>query len=170
MNEFFSILIDSVVESLTTPDPMLTLLIWGLYVGAMIGILFSLITRVGTYKAVNAVINAKATDRESARTLAQLGLEGKYFAKRALRPSSPVLKYVKAVRSRTDEKRESKSKFDGVLFWLPEEKRIGAEVRFREERHPVMTFIIAAVLLFIVACLAIRLVPQFIEVYSNIGG
>lgn len=170
MNEFFPLLFDSLVKSLTAPDQTLTLLIWGLYVGALIGILISLITRRSTHKAVSAIIKAKASDRDSARTIAQLGLDGSFFAKMALRPSSPVLKYVKAVRSRTDEKRKSKSKFDGVLFWLPEEKRIGAEVRFREERHPVMTFILAAVILFVAAFLAIKFVPQFIEVYSNIGG
>lgn len=164
MNEIISLLFDS----LTSPDPMLTLLIWGLYAGALIGILISLITRRGTHKAVSAIVKAKAVDRDSARTIAQLGLDGSYFAKRALRPSSPVLKYVKAFRPAAGEK--GKHKYDGVRFWLPEENRIGAEVRFREERRPVMTFILAAVILFAAAFLAIRFVPQFIEVYSSIGG
>lgn len=166
MNEYQ--LINSLIKSLTAPDPTLTLLIWGLYAGALIGIVISLITRRSTYKAVSAIIKAKAADRDSAQTIAQLGLDGSFFAKRALRPSSPVLKYVKAFRTKTEEKH--KNKYDGVRFYLPEENRIGAEVRFREERHPVMTLIIAAIVLFIVAFLAIRFVPQFIEVYSNIGG
>lgn len=164
MNEIISLLLDS----LSAPDPMLTLLIWGLYAGALIGILISLITRRGTHKAVSAIMKANAVDRDSACTISQLGLDGSYFAKRALRPSSPVLKYVKASHPTAEEK--GKNKYDGVRFWLPEENRIGAEVRFREERRPVMTFILAAVILFAAAFLAIKFVPQFIEVYSSIGG
>lgn len=96
MNEIISLLLDS----LSAPDPMLTLLIWGLYAGALIGILISLITRRGTHKAVSAIMKANAVDRDSACTISQLGLDGSYFAKRALRPSSPVLKYVKHLTRR----------------------------------------------------------------------
>lgn len=131
----------------------LPLIVWGIYVGVLIAIVLSLVSRVYSYKLIYALICAKAFDRESAQTFQDLGIKNLFIYKLIFRRSSPLRKYIK---------------YDGKEMYLPEERRIGAEVRFSKERHPVMTFVFAAVALFIVACFVIVLLPQILDAYRTV--
>jgi hypothetical protein len=53
-------------------------------------------------------------------------------------------------------------------FYIPEENRIAAEMRYRGSKHnPIVTFIGAAVLLFGVAYLTYTYLPGLLDSYSD---
>ena len=135
-------------------DSMITLIVWGVYIGVMIGIALALVTRVHSHKLVGALIREKAGDPSTARSFEQLGIKKSLIYRIVFRKDGPVRKYVK---------------FNGREMYIPEDKRIGAELRFSEERHPIMTFVFAAIVFFAAAMFASAYIPQLLEAYSKIG-
>ena len=161
-------------------------LVGGLYVGILLGVLFSLIVRVHSHKIVKALSEHGAADRESAATLAELGLE-KNRVVRGLLKTDGSLRRVVACANETEfpeKKRSALSRFwhDRILrnppspetdfsaarFYLPEEKRITAELRFSAEKHPVRSFILAAAGLFALALFTIFVLPELLTMFDNL--
>lgn len=156
MKEFFTLLIAAIKES----DSSLVVAVWGICGGILLAVVVSLIARTSSHRLVSAVMRAGAVDRASAKSLGELGLKKAPFVKLWSRDGSAVMKYLSKT---TDE--------NGVeRLYLTEEKRIGAELRFSRERHPIVSFILAAVVLFAVAVAALYLIPDLVNAYSGIGG
>lgn len=163
----------------------LPLIIWGLYIGIMLGVLGSIIVRMYSNKIISALTKHGACDESSARTLAELGLKKQFFILKMLRDDSALRRsvtvtgegaykakasgkladfwYGKFLRDDAPEKLD----FDAAKFYLPEEKRVGAELRFQLEGHPIRSFIIAAVGLFAVAVFANFAVPELLQMLDN---
>lgn len=141
-------------SAFNSSDTMILLIVWGIYIGLMAGIALSLVTRVYSHRLVGALLREKASDPSSARSFEQLGIKKNFIYKLIFRKDGPLRKYIK---------------YNGKEMYLPEEKRIGAELRFSEERHPIMTFVFAAIVLFAVACFAAVYIPQLISAYAEIG-
>ncbi|MBQ4354123.1 MAG: hypothetical protein IJC71_04440 [Clostridia bacterium] len=160
------------------------LIIWGLYIGIVLGVLGSIICRIYSSRIITALVKNGCTDEASAKTLSELALGNTYFIRRMLREdsslrravmmsgdaSSPVqagkLKtfwYTKFLRDDLPVKTD----FSNARFWLPEEKRPGAELRYQIEGHPVLSFIFAAAALFAVAMFANFAIPELLQMLDN---
>ena len=150
MNEFFEKIFDI---SLDGGKPSLPLIVWAVYAGVMIAIALSLVSRVYSYKLVYALMAAKAETSDTAKSFAGLSLRKCLIYKLIFRPGTPLSKYIK-----TSE--------NGM--YLPEEKRIGASIRFSREKHPVMTFVFALVAFFAVGCFVIIFLPQILDAYNSV--
>lgn len=161
------------------------IIVWGLYIGIMIGVLGALITRVYSNRLISALVKAGATDSDSAVRIDDLDVKGKAFIKYMLRPGT-ALNRILEVSNRDQFPAKEHSKlakfwhekflseeipekipFDVAKFYLPEDKRIGAELRFSVEEHPVRNFILAAVGLFAVACFAVFAIPELLTMFDN---
>ncbi|MGN1408614.1 MAG: hypothetical protein ACI4XJ_00395 [Eubacteriales bacterium] len=160
------------------------IIIIGISVGLLIGIAFSLVCRVVSGKVIKALKNAEAVDEDSARTIAELGLSKVCFIKTMLKPDSALYRAVGCVGGFTGEsagglrkfwhekfiRDDNPVKFDfgTAKFYLPEEKRISAELRFTEEKHPVRSFVLSAVLITAVCIFAIYAVPELLTMFDNL--
>ncbi len=161
------------------------IIVWGLYIGIVLGVLFALITRVHANRLITALVKAGAVDETHAVRIDDLDIRGKALIKYMLRPGTalartvvisnpeefPVKEHSKFSRfwheKFLSEEIPEKTPFDVAKFYLPEEKRIAAELRFTVEKHPVRSFILAAVGLFAVACFAVFAIPELLTMFDN---
>lgn len=160
------------------------IIIWGLYIGIMLGTLGSILFRVYSSKIIKAITACGASDENSAKTLEELGLAKTPLVKKYLKDDSilrrlvlvcgdshksdtsnslKVFWYEKFNRTDVPEKID----FENAKFYIPEENRAAAELRFREESHPVCSFILAAVVLLAAAVFAIYALPQLLTMLDN---
>ncbi len=157
----------------------------GLYAGILLGVLFSLIVRVNAHRVVKALSDAGATTRDDAKTLAQLGLAKNRAVRRMLATDGSMRKVVLCANESEFPERKltglqkfwrekilrdplpPKTDFEIARFYLPEEKRITAEVRYAVEGHPVRNFILAAVGLTAAAVFTILALPELLAMFDN---
>ncbi len=140
----------------------MSVIVLGLAVGMLIAAILSLIFKSASGKVVRALIDGGACDKESAKTVAELGLSKVKFLKTVLKPNSALFKAVACVWDG-----EGKLDYATARFYLPEEKRISAELRFAEERHPVRVGILAVVLTAAAAAFAIFVIPELLTMLDN---
>lgn len=162
----------------------LALIVGGICGGLLIGVLVSLISRVNSYRIIAALKSAGATDEGSAKTLAELGLSRKHILKRMLSGESPVKKLLGVAGDGAYAAKRGKIasfwygkflkmevppkiSFDYARFYLTEENRISAELRFKRERHPVMSFIFAFIVLVGAAVFAVYVIPELLQMLDN---
>ena len=160
------------------------IIIWGIYIGILLGTLGSIMFRVYTSKIIKALIKNSAFDESSAKTAAELGLGKKAFIHHYLKDDSAIRRYVlvtgeshKTVKTNAfntfwyekflKTELPQKMDFENAKFYLPEENKIGAELRFIEERHPVRSFIIAAIVMLAAAIFAIYALPELLVMFDN---
>lgn len=134
--------------------PSIALVIWCIYLGIMIAVVLSLVSRVYSHRLVAALIRSGAQSPDTAKSFGALNLRKNLIYRYIIRKNSPLRKYIK---------------YNGSEMYIPEDRRIGAELRFSEERHPIMTLVFSAIVFFIAASLVIIYLPQFLDVYKTIG-
>ena len=160
------------------------IIIWGLYIGVVLGTLGSILFRVYSGRIIKALINSGADAENSAKTLAELGLSKNFLVRKYLKDDSVLRRSVLICGEshlppsqnkfkifwyetflRTDIPR--KTNFNTAKFYLPEENRSAAELRFREESHPVRNFILAAAGLLAVAIFVSYALPELLTMLDN---
>jgi len=160
----------------------LDVLLWSIYGGIMIGVLSSLLYRVSTHSFVNAMIQAGATDEQNAVTLDSLDFRGKWYIKRQLRAGTSFSRMFVCTNADTFPKKKRSAvgrfflgddapaviPFETAKFYLPEERRITAELRFTEEKAPVRTFILCAAVLAVVIGAATFFAPELLQMLDNL--
>lgn len=167
-------------------SPSFLFLVGALYVGILLGVLSALILRVHSHRIVKALTEHGAADRESAATLEQLGLKDNRFVRSLLKSDSALRRTVLcANESEFREKKPSAltrfwrdkilhnplppdTDFEVARFYLPEEKRITAELRYSEEKHPVRSFVLAALGLLALAAFTIFVLPELLTMVDNL--
>ena len=137
-------------------------IIVGLAVGLLVGIVLSLICKSVAGKVVKSLGQHGAVDESSAKTVEELELSKVAFLKSVLKPGSALFKAVSCTDSG-----EKKIDYSTARFYLPEEKRISAETRFAEEKHPVRNGILAVILVTAVAAFAIFAIPELLTMLDN---
>ena len=164
----------------------LELLLWSVYAGIVLGVGSSLLYRVYTHSFVNAVIQSGALDEDHAVTLDSLNFRGKWYIKRQLNSGNSLSRMFVFTNADTFPKKKCgklarfwREKFLGdeiptvipfetAKFYLPEERRITAELRFTEEKAPLRTFIIAAAVLGVAIAAALVAVPELLQMLDNL--
>lgn len=166
----------------------LEILLWSVYAGIIVGVGSSLLYRVCTHSFVNAVIQAGALDENNAVTIDSLDFRGKWYIKRQLRSgnASSLSRMFVCTNADTFPKKKcgrlarfwhekflgdeipTKIPFETAKFYLPEERRIAAELRFTQEKAPLRTFIIAAAALAAVIAAATVAVPELMTMLDNL--
>lgn len=169
-------------------DGSLEVLLWSVYAGIIVGVGSSLLYRVYTHSFVDAVIKAGALDEDHAVTLGSLDFRGKWYIKRQLRAGSAGSLSRMFVFTNADTFPKKKCTrlgrfwrekflgdeippeipFDTAKLYLPEERRVAAELRFTEEKAPLRTFLLSAVLLAVVIAAATVAVPELMTMLDNL--
>ncbi len=160
-------------------------IIWGLYAGILLGVLYSLVMRVNSHKVVKALTEHGASTKSTAKTLAELGLANNRVAKRLLAGGSSMRRVVLCANESDFPPRQltglrkfwreiflrdplpPETDFTIARFYLPEEKRAAAEARYTVEGHPVRNFILAAVGLTAAALFTMFALPELLKLVDN---
>ena len=162
-------------------------IVWGICAGILLGVLLSLVYRVHANKLVAALIGHGACDREHAQTLADLGLGKNRVIRHMLGENGSMTSIVSCANEEEFPPRRisklrrfwhekivhgdplpPKTDFTVARFYLPEEKRITAELRFPTEKHPVRSFLLAALGLLALSVFTIFVLPELLTMFDNL--
>ena len=160
-------------------------IIGGIYIGILLGVALSLIVRVHSHRIVKALVDRGALDRDHAATLDDLGLGKNPFVRRMLREDGSLRRLVLCANEEDFPERKlsplrrfwhdkflrdplpPKTDFALARFYLPEEKRVTAEVRFPAEGHPVRSFVLALIGLSAAAAFTVFALPELLAMLDN---
>ncbi len=165
-------------------DLSLPLIIWGICVGIALGVVYALVCRTASGRLVRALVRSGASDDASAKTLAELGLSKNLLARSLLKEGSSMRRSVMMTEGSFKEEKASKWKifwyktflrdeipqkidFSRAKFYLPEENRIQAEVRYPAEKHPVFSGVLAVILLIGTGVFATFALPELLQMLDN---
>ena len=127
-------------------------------------------------KVVRALVAAEANSPETALTLSELGLEKNFLVRSALKGKNGVRKLVNEVGDRivmlpdgsSYFERDSKLDLSDARFYIREENRIRAELRYSTKGSDIFMLIISIIVYFGVAWLIVILVPVIFDLFSKV--
>ena len=133
------------------PQVTYPVVIWGIYAGVALGAIISVLSRFSTGNTVRALLAEGATDKQSAKTAAELGLTG--LSRRALRGSLCGKLFIVANpleaevprRGKPSPYKKAKLDMSVARFYLPKEREYEALERF--PRQSIVKLVLALVLL-----------------------
>lgn len=144
-------------------------------IGILLASLYMLYQKLVPGNIVRAILQAKAHTPESAKTLTELGLDKNPLYRFELRRNAVLKKTV--LRAAEQASKESESESEGKdaentaeeeRFYIPEEDKYRAEVRFDKEGNGVMGLVVTAVLTVVLAILLIKLTPAVLGMIDNL--
>ncbi|MBR5528277.1 MAG: hypothetical protein IKV97_04675 [Clostridia bacterium] len=162
-----------------TDQSTLATFVWVVFLGVCFGAFYAYYHRRLLGDILRTFIAYGADSEQNALTLANIGYgEGikHTFAKFALRRSSVLRKTIHTVY---EEKAPVKKDPDELFakapklpceqrYYIPEEKRITAEIRYDGKGTTASTLIITVAVFFAVAIIAVSLLPWIIRNYHNL--
>jgi len=173
----------------------LRLTVLGIFIGTVIACIAMAYHKQVLGGAVRKLITEKATSPESAKTLEELGYKKNFILRNAFARSTSLRRFVKCVgeeefyreqnekREEHEKKREndkSLAKFKELeylvdvssdKFYVPEDARVRAEVRFEKKGSGVLSTIISIIVLIALFIALLFLLPLiFGAIDSFVGG
>lgn len=180
---------------LYNPTISLELIVWSLCAGLAIGAAASYVNRNIVGGFVRHLLKEEAHSPEAAQTVEQAGFARNLFVRRALRDGSPLRRVVlcaneesMAVKQPSDRKgavifrkifsleAEPKRILDlgRARFYIPEEQRIAAELRYDAKGTNLPNLILSLILLAGIGFAALYILPEIFTLMDNfltlIGG
>jgi hypothetical protein len=157
----------------------LSVIVWVVFFGVVFGAFYAYYQRRLLGNILRAFISCGAQDEKSAKTLREIGYASKIkysFASFALRKGAGLRKHIYAVY---EEKPVSKKHSDQLFakapkpeneqkYYVPEEKRIVAEVRYDGKGTNLKTLVISIAALLAAAILIVSFLPWIIEKYNSV--
>lgn len=148
----------------------LNLVIWAVYIGFMLASILYYYQKKVMGKFVRLVISKGASSPDSALTLAELGYDKDNLIRRELQKSGALRKMVWEIDDnyRTGEDgilfcaREKSLDLNIGRFYVPEERRIQAQIRYDDKGTDIFALIISAAVMFVAAVAACIWLPDVI--------
>ena len=124
------------------PQVTYPVVIWGLYVGIVAAAIITVLSRLSAGSAVRALLAEGATDKQSAKTAAELGLSS--LGRRALRGSlcgklflvANPLEAEKSAKKKRSAYQKARLDMSAARFYLPKEREYEALDRFPRQSIP----------------------------------
>ncbi len=189
MTNIFSV----VYENFTFDNPTITLtvILWAMYAGLLIAIIASTYNRSYVGEAVRAIVKNECYSPDTALTLEELGIKASALRRYSLRDKTTVRKYIriangeecKSVKKRgkaslavrkffsMDTADAANYDFSAARFYIPEDKKDTAEIRFggRKKGVPgIIAFIVTAVLGLAVVLALMYFIPEILELLDDL--
>jgi len=151
----------------------LELIAVSVFIGATVASICVYINKNIIGKAVRALIAANACDTESAKTLSELGLAKNLLIRRALAGKGALRKLVNEVDDRivmlptgsSYFERDKSVDFSTARFYIKEENRIRAELRYSAKGSDLIMLIISIVIYFAIAWMIVLLIPYIYDLF-----
>lgn len=182
-------------ENFELYNPFITveLLVWALFGGFVFAALLAVYNKRLIGGLVKRIIAENATSPEKALTVTELGYGTDWFIKNALRKDAALLRFVARVdappakahdngeeissevksEAEAEVKSEAENKlidFETARFYIPEELKYRAEVRYAGKGTDFVAFGICIVIFAVAAFAAIFLIPDLIQLIDNFIG
>jgi hypothetical protein len=136
----------------------LTLILSSLFIGIVIASLAALYHQLFLGGIVRRIIEKDALSPDKALTIEELGYKkSNIFIKFALRQKST---FRKTVLCRED---------DPKRFYIPEERKLREEIRFRKKGNGILGVVLVIVLFLAVAYLLLTVIPWLTDSFKNIS-
>ncbi len=139
-----------------------------LCIGIVLAALYNFYVRQIPGSVARALLRAEALSEESAKTAEELGLSGKVLALFELTRGSALSRIVRYVGDEPDAEGRRAPKTADTRYYIPEEKKYRAEIRFQKEGNSVMGLVITTALSVAIAVLVINLLPWFLGVIDGL--
>lgn len=161
---------DALVENVFTLSGQ-NLIIWSMYIGILLATFYSYYQKRVVGGFVRHLMSQGANTIDNAKTLQELGYQNHAAIRRELSKPAPLRKMVWEAEDnhRTGEDgviycaREKKLDLNLGRFYIPEEKRIEADLRYNGKGTDLFTVIISVVVFFVIAVLACAFLPIILE-------
>ena len=150
-------------------------LVWGICIGVIIGTLISIFYKVYMSSFIKALVKNEIHTEETSKTVNDLDFIGKWYIKNELKyPYKSLRRYVLcANENEAEEKSKGRKKdftklsMEKARFYLPEENKINAELRFSEIKNPVGSFVITAAVMIAAAFFVLYAAPELLQMLDN---
>ena len=139
---------------------MATTIIYALCIGIFIAALYAAYQRGVVGKPVRALLATEALSPEQAKTLAELGLDKNPFILFEIDRNTMLGRFIKRVEPQDD----------GELprYYIPEELKYDADVRFEAKGNGVAALVITAIVSVVLAFALNALLPGFLTIIDNL--
>lgn len=178
---------DGTAQVLSYGEITIYSVIIGICIGLIIGIILSYISRKQSARLIRSLKELGAETEESALTLSEIAETGRNVARSPLTLGKPLRRYVECANTSEAEKetesgflkkickvfsREAprRTDFNKARFYLPENKRIPAEVRFDTGKMTVATLIISIIAVIGLGIGAIYIMPKLLDMAKSLFG
>ena len=138
------------IDIITVP-----MLVWTVYIGIVIGVFMSYYNKVVLGRAIRALLEKKVFGEENALSAEELGFAGNRIVLNSIR-RGVLARFVHTVDSETKR------------FYLIEEERHRAELRYSNKGTDLFVAIVALVVFLLVAFVAARYLPDWISAAGEI--
>ncbi len=159
------------------PFISLELIVWALFAGFILAALIAIYNKRVVGGFVKAILRNECLSAESAKTIIDLGFGSDWFIKNALRTDTVLRRFVVRVDDTAEESPENEKKDPGskhgainfarAKFYIPEELKYRAEVRYASKGTDLIAFGLCVVVLAAAAFAAIYIIPDLIQLIDN---
>ncbi len=139
--------------------------IWAIYVGIVIASVMLWYTKGYIGQVARKLAKKNAHSPDAALTLRELGLDN-LFMRNALKNRYSALR--KVVYCTIDKDKLKRDDFYEAKFYIPEEYKNRAYFKYRGNNNTLGMVAIVAVVMFIVANLCIRYIPEILNLLKDI--
>ena len=162
---------DALVENIFNLSGI-NMIIWCMYVGIVLATFYAYYQKQIIGKFVNKLRQTGATTPDTAQTLEELGYLRHTAIRRELSNPAPLRKMVWEAEDEHKEGedgviycvREKELDLDSARFYIPEEKRIEAELRYEPKDNDLFAVIMSVVVFFALAVLACAFLPMLMDI------
>ncbi len=154
--------------------------ILGFAIGILIAALAAFYHKTVPGRIVRSLLRAEALSEESAKTPEDLGLARNFFYKYELAHNVTLKKLIRRTETavaKTDGAQNGETEEEGketgateVRYYIPEEDKYRADVRYERKGSGPIGLAVTAVLTIAAAILLIRLIPSIFGVIDNLMG
>ena len=135
-------------------------------IGILLACLYTLYQKLVPGGIVRAILKAQAHTPEAAKTLAELGLDKNPLYRFELQHNAMLGKMIS--RAQTPSDNESETADQEERFYVSEENKYRAEIRFDKKGNGVVGLAVTAALTVVLAILLIKLTPAVLGMVDNL--
>ena len=144
----------------------LNIIVWSLFIGFIIAIGITLYNKIVPGRVVRALIEKGAVSPESALTLGDAGAANP-LVKLALRRGSSLRRVVRMIEETSED--NAKENIETGKFYIPEECMHRATKVYDKPETSVFSVLLAIIAFLILAMVAFIVIPDIVQLISNIG-
>lgn len=137
-------------------------------IGILLASLYMLYQKLIPGSIVRAILKAESHTPDTAKTLAELGLDKNPLYRFELRHNAMLKKMVSRADEDVAEGEDAENTEQQQRFYISEEAKYRAEIRFDKKGNGVAGLVLTAVLTVVLAILLIKLTPVVLGVVDNL--
>lgn len=144
----------------TQTDNTLAKVIWAFYIGIVIASIVMWFNQKVIGRVVRTLLKREILSPDAAITAKEGGFSG-FFVLRALANEYSALRRV--VFCTVDKSKLKKKDFETAKFYIPEELKYRADVKYHGRNTSIVIIIAGAIAMFIMAVLCLEYIPKIID-------